>query len=51
MAMGKLVFFFGVGGGSRVFTWLLTLILLNLDLLSFFENGIDPDQMASDEAI
>ena len=28
----------------------LTLVLLNPDL-SFFENAVDPDQMASEEAI
>ena len=30
--------------------YLVTLILLSLDL-SFFENTVDPDQLASDEAI
>ena len=33
-----------------LFKALLTLVMLNLDL-SFFENTVEPDQLASDEAI
>ena len=32
------------------FPWFLTIVLLNPDL-SFFKNTVDPDQLASDEAI
>ena len=33
-----------------LFLWILTFDQLNLDL-TFFENTVDPDQLASDEAI
>ena len=42
--------------GTETRKWILTLVLLNQDLcfiidLRFFENTVDPDQMASHEAI
>ena len=43
-------FYFGHKNESMENECLLTLIMLNMDVL-YFENNVDSDQMASDEAI